>query len=88
MKKISNLWVSHLSPKGDDREEFKEYLGNQSQILEALDYILLKELNHVHEDMASETSYHNQDWQFLQAHRNGKLEVLTFLLKLTEHKTS
>lgn len=81
--KISNLWVNHLPP--NEREAFKEYLSNDSQITKAIEAILLRELNEVQDNMASETSYKDTDWQFLQAHRNGKLEIINSFLRLTQH---
>jgi len=79
---VSNIWTKHLDK--DQRDSFKEYLLNDSQILEALEAVLLRELDIVYDQMASEVDY-STDWSHLQAHRNGKLELLNKLQKLTEH---
>jgi hypothetical protein len=80
--KISLAWVSNL--KGQEREDFKT-LVTSSAVLERLKQILEGFEDEVSQNEASETDYRSSDWAYLQAHRNGKKEMLRKIYSLVAH---
>lgn len=83
MTKLSADWTKHLKHGSKEAKDFEEYLFNSHALVERLHTLLLEKLEAL--DKPSEKDYECPNWAYLQAHRNGKMEVLRQLLKLTDH---
>lgn len=83
--KLATLWTQHL--RGKEKEDFELYVRNSTQLLTRLNDIIESEETKVWEEERSGEQY-DAGWQFKQAHRNGKKEVLGLIKKLTQHLNS
>jgi hypothetical protein len=83
MSKLSLEWTKHLSK--EDKEDFEAYIRNSTQIVERLRNILDSYELQTMDSQADEKSYDSPSWEYLQAHRNGKLEMIRRIKKLTDH---
>jgi predicted O-methyltransferase YrrM len=70
-----------------EKEDFKQYYLNCTQVREQLIKVVQSKLDSI--ETSSEKDYNSNDWAYLQADRNGQTRVLKDLLKLltpTERK--
>ena len=82
MSKLSTLWCRHL-PK-TDKADFESTVRNSTAVLNRLEAILQEYEAKIFQDESTEESY-GSGWQYLQAHRNGKKDLLRQLRGLTKH---
>lgn len=83
MSRICVDWFKNLQK--DQQEDFKTYVRNSTQLIDQLRYIIENYEHEIYEEECKESSYEVSDWTYLQAHRNGKKEILRKLKKLTDH---
>ena len=75
-------WTKGLSGKA--REDFKELIRNSTPQFEPILKYLQELEDQIYQDEASETDYMNREWAYLQAHRNGKKEIIKKLKTLLD----
>lgn len=83
-KKLTTLWTQGLKHNSKEKQDFEEYVRNCTALLTRLDDIIQEELRAVLEDESTEAQY-DEGWGYLQAHRNGKKDILRKFQKLTDH---
>jgi len=72
-------WFSHL-PK-EKQEEFKNTVLGSKIVLDRLKEICYNRL-YALKEKPSEADYDTPSWSFKQAHRNGRIDELSQLIKL------
>lgn len=82
MNKLSIDWIKHL--KGKEKEDFATLVRNSTQVLTRLKEVIEELEEEVYNSESGEDQY-EKDWQYLQAHRNGKKQALRRLKKLVTH---
>lgn len=82
-KQLNTLWIQTLRDP-EKKKNFEEAIRNSGVTLMRLRDIIEELERGILAKQASEESY-SKDWQFLQAHRNGALEMLKTMKKLTDH---
>ena len=80
--KLSSEWFIGVSK--DEKDQREKYIRNVQDVLEVFKVKIEKMEKEIYDDESSEASY-DKDWQFLQAHRNGKKEALKTLKALVKH---
>lgn len=81
-KRIDSHWLK--GKIGKQKKDFEAYLRNSQEILEIFKDKIESLEKEVYLQESSENQY-DKDWQFLQAHRNGKKEALKSLKTLVQH---
>lgn len=75
-------WTKGLS--GKEKEDFSNLIRNSTaQFRPIIDYLQDLE-NEIYNDESSEADYGNREWAYLQAHRNGKKEIIRKLRTLLD----
>lgn len=82
-RRITTAWTQGL--RGEEKEEFESLVRNNVLLLEKLRQIIENEELRIYNSEGDEVSYKDNDWAYLQAHRNGQKQMLRFLKKLTDH---
>lgn len=85
ISKKMTMWAQHLKQGSEEKAKFEEYIRNSSDLILRLRGILDKFEDEVYQAESSEPDYEKDSWGYLQAHRNGKKEILRVLQKLTQH---
>lgn len=80
---MNSKWISDL-PTKEEKEEFKQYLREQSRYTDKLVNILERKLRDVQEARRSLKSYTFQSWPEYQADRNATERTILEILKLLD----
>jgi hypothetical protein len=83
--KISLEWAKNL-PK-EEQEDFKDYVRNSTTLVTRLREIIESYEQVIYDKESREAENYRGDWAYLQAHRNGAMEALRKVKKLTDHLT-
>lgn len=84
ISRFSTAWTKHKrDPK--EKQDLEAAIRNSTVALTRLQEIIDEHIEAVHTAERSSQQYDNASWSHLQAHRNGELEALYNLRKLTDH---
>jgi hypothetical protein len=78
------VWTAHL--KAEAKPSFESAVINtmESPVWHRLIDIIKQELSSLEASTTNEAEYDNSSWAFKQAHKNGKRDALTTILKLMQ----
>lgn len=77
---MNSLWLQGL--KGEERQKLKVFIENNQKILDILTEIVYNRVKE-HESVALR-DYDNLSWSHKQAHLNGELDALKWVIKLCD----
>jgi len=81
---MQTLWTADVQNKSEEKEEFQQYLANNTRLLKRLEAILKDKLQALDTVEMSLSSYETEGWAHKQAHLNGKRAAYQEIIKLTQ----
>lgn len=84
-ERLQGQWFRGVHNNKEGKEKRELLVRNSHDILSLLRDIIEDMQLDILEEESTEIDYNQNDWAYLQAHRNGKKEALKTIKALTEH---
>lgn len=81
MKNLDMAWVRDAKTE-DQKKDFEQYLRNNTRLFDKLNAIMDEWEDALDKQERSKDQYDVTNWQALQAHRNGNVEIIQKLRDL------